>query len=139
MGTRGDLTLENRAEGSCPQDGHTRAFSRTDPHSLLTESRDTGHARAYSRVQLQAEETSFIGRCMFTRRRTELAAVLAAELRRTVIADSKSHSGDILRIGEQPGSSLLQADLLLVLDGGHRRHSSKMPVERRHAHPRQLR
>ena len=53
-----------------------------------------------------------------SRRSPELAAVVAAELRRAVVADGVARAGDVVGLGEQQQARLLQADALLELRSG---------------------
>src|SRR6185437_10963733 len=69
-------------------------------------------------------------------RRAELAAVLAAELRRAVVADGMSDLGDAAGIRHQGEPRLLEANGLLVLDRRHAGHRAEVTMERSRTHAR---
>jgi hypothetical protein len=51
---------------------------------------------------------------------TEQSSVLATELGWAVLADCEADTGYVTEIGQQTCSCLVQPDLFLVLNGGHR-------------------
>src|ERR1700694_5973525 len=63
------------------------------------------------------------------RRCTEQAAILAAELRRTFIADPMSCRCSIHPLSKHEPAGFVQAQLLLILHGDHRCHSAEVVVE----------
>src|SRR6202171_1746610 len=75
--------------------------------------------------------------CVAARWRTEHSTVLAAELRGAVVAHREANAGGVPRVGNQPRTCLVQADLLLKLDRRHRCDCAEMAVERRNAHGRE--
>ena len=72
------------------------------------------------------------------RRATEKAGVLAAELRRTEIADLARRAPGVQHARQHQVSCLLQAEHLLVLQRRHVGDRLEVLVERRHAHVGQI-
>ena len=87
--------------------------------SVLTKARTSrralsglSDARFESRRRRRAKKASVL-----TRWNAKRTLVLAAELRRTVVTDDVSNPRDVFRSRQQPCASLLQANLLQVLEG----------------------
>ena len=73
------------------------------------------------------------------RRGAEQATIFPAKLRRAIIPHIKTDGGDVMGVCHEAGASLLEADLLLILDRAHRGYRAKMAVKGRNAHRRELR
>src|SRR5260370_5652695 len=71
--------------------------------------------------------------CVLPGRGSEHAPVLAAELRRTVVADGVADRGHVIRRCDEMDAGLLEPELFLVLQRAHRVHLSEVPVELGHA------
>ena len=72
------------------------------------------------------------------RRRAELAAVLAVELRDTFVAHARGGAAGVQRLRQHELARLLQAQLLLVLQRAHAREAAEVQAEGRGAHVRAL-
>src|SRR4051794_375287 len=66
---------------------------------------------------------------------SEQPLVLPAELRGVVVADAVAGAGGVEVLAEEEAAGFLEAELLLELQGAHRRHRLEMVVESRDAHP----
>src|SRR5260221_10163083 len=97
------------------------------------EDRPPGPAKALCRVSEHGRLTQ--RERVAARRHAEHPPVLATELRRAVVADREASTGDVLWLGDEPRPSLMQSNLLLILDRRHRRHRTAVAVGKQRRPP----